>query len=242
MLILSLIAALGFAAVHLASPRLAFFDTVPRSIWLSAAGGISVAYIFVHLLPEIAAAQAAITRAGGVVAGEVEIFLAMLLGLTAFYGIERMVKASAPGDGGRDRPGTPPAGVFWIHIAFFAAYNVLVGYLLVHREEPGAAPLALFAAAIAVHLLVNDRALALHHGGLYRRRGRFVLAVAALAGWGAGALVRAPELAVTLPMAAIGGATVLNVMKEELPRERESRFSAFLAGVALYTALLLAVG
>ena len=35
---------------------------------------------------------------------------------------------------------------------------------------------------------------------------------------------------------------MLNVLKEELPRERESRFWAFALGAALYSALLLAVG
>ena len=32
---------------------------------------------------------------------------------------------------------------------------------------------------------------------------------------------------------------MLNVLKEELPAERQSRFWAFLAGVSLYTVLLL---
>jgi hypothetical protein len=34
---------------------------------------------------------------------------------------------------------------------------------------------------------------------------------------------------------------VLNVLKEELPKERESRFWWFALGVFLYTALLLAL-
>jgi hypothetical protein len=34
---------------------------------------------------------------------------------------------------------------------------------------------------------------------------------------------------------------VLNVLKEELPEDRQSRFTAFAAGAAIYAALLLAV-
>lgn len=42
-------------------------------------------------------------------------------------------------------------------------------------------------------------------------------------------------------VAFLGGGVIVNVLKEELPEERESRFSAFgLAGLA-YAALLLAV-
>ena len=34
-----------------------------RPVWLSAAGGVSVAYVFVHFLPELAASQAAVAEA-----------------------------------------------------------------------------------------------------------------------------------------------------------------------------------
>jgi hypothetical protein len=37
----------------------------------------------------------------------------------------------------------------------------------------------------------------------------------------------------------LAGGVVLNVLKEELPEERESRFWAFALGAASYTALLL---
>ncbi|MEN6341617.1 MAG: hypothetical protein ABFC89_03560 [Methanospirillum sp.] len=51
------------AGVHIAADRLAFLDVVPRSRWLSIAGGISVANVFVRLLPELAAGQAVVSRA-----------------------------------------------------------------------------------------------------------------------------------------------------------------------------------
>lgn len=41
-------------------------------------------------------------------------------------------------------------------------------------------------------------------------------------------------------VAFIGGGTILNVLKEELPEERRSSFAAFLVGAAAYAAGLLA--
>jgi hypothetical protein len=38
----------------------------------------------------------------------------------------------------------------------------------------------------------------------------------------------------------VGGSVILNVLKEELPEDRQSRFGAFLVGAAAYSALLLA--
>ncbi len=60
--VLSLLVALAFAAVHMFGGRMTFLRDVPRSAWLSAAGGVSVAYVFVHVLPELAESQETIGR------------------------------------------------------------------------------------------------------------------------------------------------------------------------------------
>jgi len=55
-----------------------------------------------------------------------------MAGLTAFYGLERLAKTSR----GQSREGTDAtfgARLFWIHIGSFSLYNLLIGYLLVHR-------------------------------------------------------------------------------------------------------------
>ena len=63
-LILTGAAALVFALVHVVGPRLVSLRAVPRNAWLSLAGGVSVAYVFVLLLPELAEHQRTID--GGV--------------------------------------------------------------------------------------------------------------------------------------------------------------------------------
>ncbi len=52
------------AVVHLTAGKMRFLGGTPRSVWLSAAGGISVAYVFVHVLPDLAEAQAAVAETG----------------------------------------------------------------------------------------------------------------------------------------------------------------------------------
>ena len=48
-----------------------------------------------------------------------------------------------------------------------------------------------------------------------------------------------PEVAIAVLVAFLAGGVVLNVLKKELPEERESRFWAFALGATLYAALLL---
>ena len=235
--------ALGLAAVHLFASRLKLLDVVPRSRWLSTAGGASVAYVFLHLFPELAASQAEIEREGdGPLETSTEVYLLALVGLAAFYGLERLVKKSRgethkpQGEEVSHRP-----GVFWLHIGSFGIYNALVGYLLLHREDPTPRGLLLFFLAMALHFLVNDFGLRQHHKHNYDRLGRWLLAGAVLLGWGIGTGVEIDELHLALLFAFLAGGIILNVLKEELPEDRESRFSAFVLGAAAYGVILLVV-
>lgn len=88
----SLIAALALAIVHASAGNLRFLHGTPRSRWLSLAGGVSVAYVFVHLLPELSEGQQVLAEAAGGALGFLEshVYLVALLGLAVFYGLDRV--------------------------------------------------------------------------------------------------------------------------------------------------------
>ncbi len=228
----------GFALVHIFIGRLHFLDVVPRSRWLSFAGGIAVAYVFLHILPELSHRQGSIadTLETNNDPGQM-IYLIALAGLAAFYGLERAAQTS------RQRSPTGSerkveTEVFWLHIGAFGTYNVLIGYLLLHRETEGTASLVMFFLAMALHFVTTDFALRDHHRILYDHKGRWVLTLAVVLGWGLGVMVDVPDTAVDVLFAFLAGAVILNVLKEELPENRQSRFWPFAAGVGAYAAML----
>lgn len=243
------LAALGgaviLAVVHLFSGNIRLLDGVPRSQWLSAFGGVSTAYVFVHLLPELAAGQDALDGPGegsspAAVIGFLEhhVYIVALIGLAVFYGIESRSLASRRERlkrTGEDRTEGP---AFWLSIGSFAAYNVLVGYLLVREEFPALSGLALYTFALGVHFVVNDFGLRDHHKHAYDHVGRWVIAAGVLVGWALGAAAEIPGPAIALVTAFLSGGIVLNVLKEELPGERRARFLPFSIGALLYTILL----
>lgn len=233
--VLSLLAACCLAAVHLLAGRLHGLDRTPRSRWLSAAGGVSVAYVFVHLLPELSHHQRAVEEAG-VLVGFLDhhVYLVALTGFATFYGIERLAQRARA----VEAIGEP---VFWVHVGSFGLYNCLVGYLLVNRIGSEFETLTLYTVAMAFHFLVNDFGLRHHHADRYHRFGRWLLAGGVLVGWLLGVVVALGDVVLAVPVAFLGGAIVLNAIKEELPEERESRFWAFAFGAGGYTALLLAI-
>jgi hypothetical protein len=211
---MELFAAGLLALAHLTAGGLRALWAPPRSGWLSAAGGIAVAYVFVHLLPEVAEAH---ERTGE------RAFPLALAGLVLFYAVEQHSSARRP-------------RAFEFSMTSFAVYNGLIGYLIARGREE----LALFTLAMAVHFVVNDLALSEHHRETYDRVGRWLLAAAVLVGWAAGQVVELDEEMIGYAIAFIAGGVILNTIKEELPGERQARILPFLAGAAAYTVLLLA--
>ncbi|MGA9400948.1 hypothetical protein [Haladaptatus sp.] len=229
--------AIALASVHLGAGQVRAFREIPRNYWLSIAGGASVAYVFVHVLPELTGGT--ILESVPFLAGFLErhVYLVALSGFALFYGLERLAEES-----GRDHDdGNRPVNmnVFWIHIGAFTAYNALIGYLLVHREQPGTISLLLYATAMALHFIVNDYGFRDHHRDTYDRVGRWVLAAAVVVGWGIGIATHVDEAVVNTLFAFLAGGVILNVIKEELPEERRSRFWAFALGAGGYSAILL---
>lgn len=236
----ALTAAFALAAVHVAAAAVPAFGERRRRAAVSFGGGVSISYVFVHLLPELGEAQETLEGFDHptVAALDQHAYLVALGGLLAFYGLERAVARSRSKNGESD---SERVDAFRLHVAAFACYNALVGALLVRRVEAGRFELALFAAAMALHLLVVDYGLSRHHRHRYGSAARWVLAGAVLAGWTLATGVGVTDRWVVPLSAFLAGAVVLNVFKEELPTECEGRMVPFVGGAFGYAALLLAI-
>jgi hypothetical protein len=254
---ISLVGVLVLGATHVQAWRFDLRAAGPRSWLLSFGGGVSVAYVFVYLLPEVAEGQEVLAEAaeGGVLGIDRHAYIIALAGLAVFYGVERaavrnratsrrptVVERHHATEGGDLAEEGTDRWTFAISLVAFGVYNALIGYLLVQRaEDSGAGPAALFVVALGVHLVVNDLGLRAHHRRRYHDTGRWILGAALLAGWALGLAIDLGDTAIAALTAFLGGAIVLNVLKEELPEERESRFWPFLVGAFLYAAVLLTV-
>lgn len=240
-IILTGLMSLAFCLVHLFVGRLRLLDRDPRSRWLSFAGGVAVAYVFLHMLPELGAHVGTFRRATGLdaVMSQSAVYGLAMLGLAVFYGTERALKRSR---GERDTSGDvdrPASGVFWLHIAASSLLIVVIGYLLNHREDASLAGLALYFFAMALHFATADFGTRADHPELYDRHGRWALCAATLGGWLLGTQVTVPQIAIGGLFAFVAGAIVLVVLKEELPEERKSYFLPFAGGALVYAGLVL---
>jgi hypothetical protein len=230
------------AIVHLTVRRLHFIEYVPRSRYLSFAGGISVAYVFLHLFPELDKHQAIVKSefsTGFLSFISQHVYIAALLGLIIFYGMEKLVVKAKKTNKKNEVESSSRIDIFWPHVALFFFYNALIGYLLAHNEtQDGWLSVLMFMIVMVPHLLVIDFSLRFHHEETYDKYGRWILAVAILIGTAVERFAMLPAEVFALLFAFLAGAITLNVLKEELPDERESSFGAFILGVAGYLILL----
>ncbi len=241
---ITLAAALALAAVHVFSQVFRILKAVPRSRFLSIAGGTASAFVILQLLPALAVRQEILQQA---TAGtslsflQRHVYILVLISLLLFYGMERLANASRPkeDDNPFNQPKKAPPAVFWLNMGSFALMNILIGTLLQDQAKRSQTALLFFWLAMMFKFIVTDHSLHMNFEALYDNVGRWVLAAAVMVGWTLNTFIQLPPTVPALLQGFLAGGVLLNVLKEELPRERQSRYWAFALGALVYGALLL---
>jgi hypothetical protein len=212
-----------------------------RRSWISGAAGVSVAYVFVDVLPELAEQNKVITAAAGSdgIFAEQRIYILALLSFVVLYGLQHMVLSSREARRSAVEDGRGHDRVYRLHLAGFAAYSALIGYLLVERADRGVAALVVYTLAMAIHFLIVNHTLSREHGSVYRKAGHWWLAASVIVGWAAGSMMPLSHLAFARLFALLAGGVVITSIGAELPNDREGRFWPFCVGAVAFALLLL---
>ena len=214
----------------------------PRA--LSAASGVSVAYVFLDLMPDLAEQQTLIERVGLFPGLDRHIYILALVGLTVSLWVETASRESRRRRRALGEPDQTGTAAFWLSVISFTLLNAAIGYAVASPGDQVVEPLWMFALAMGLHFLANDHSLVEHHGDRYQRIGRWLLVAGLVAGWLIGTLpaveIRPDILALVL--AYIAGGTIMNILRHELPdTDRSSDVLAFAAAAAVYGILLLSL-
>jgi hypothetical protein len=230
-----------FAAIFVFGEKLHIGYQTHKRRALSAAGGVAVAYVFIHLLPEMARAGTEfvkITNDRSLLLPEHRIYIAALAGFILFYGLEHMTRWSRL-SGRREQTGYGISDpIFLLHIGGFALYAGLVSYLMVRGIDEKTVPILLYGIAMGLHFFSVDLSMHNEHGSMYDNFGKWILAGTVLVGWSCGVLAELPKPVVITMLGLVSGGVVMNSMIVELPGEKNGRFLSFCAGAAAYAALL----
>ncbi len=236
-----LILAISLALVHGFATRLPIFSIIPRFRWTSFAGGVSLSYVFLEIFPELSHAQEELQPTeiplGQYLENHVYIFA--LMGLVVFYGLDLLALRSKSVQSSTPKREHDSSAIFWIHISAFAMLNVIFGYLLQDLSEHSLIACILFFIALALHFFIIDENLREHHQSLYDKQGRWFLVGAIIFGAVIGQVAHLNEAAIAIIWSFLAGSIILNVLKRELPDEKETCFGSFISGTVLFSILVL---
>ncbi|NEP82150.1 MAG: hypothetical protein F6K39_30805 [Okeania sp. SIO3B3] len=236
-----IILAAGLVMVHCFAVRLPIFSIIPRFRWTSFGGGVSLSFVFLEIFPELSHYQHKMQYAESLPAQHIgnHAYFIALLGLLTFYGLGAYTQrakslsptAESSGEGGA-------AAGFWVQISGFAVKNVVFGYLLSDVGKHSGLACVLFFITVALHFFVLDEHLREHRQDLYDNFGRWILAGAIVLGTAIGQTVQLSDVAIAAVWSFLAGSIILNVLKRELPAERETCFVSFVVGCSVFAVLL----
>ncbi|MDP6135801.1 MAG: hypothetical protein QGI25_05885 [Arenicellales bacterium] len=227
--------------LHLAAPWFRRTPFLNQAGFTSFSGGFAVAFVFLHMLPGLVESKDSV---GAVLHShfaeshlvDTGVFLLALLGFTIFYGLKRWCREEQ----GKGEENSRRS--FLISIGSFSIYNAVITFTMPERISVDLVTALVFTLAIGLHFAIIDIEHEAHDTKLFNRWGRYVLAGALVVGWGMGVTIGEHSVVAAAFLSSfLAGSVLMNVFHYELSEVSDSRFGAFLTGIASGSALLLIV-
>lgn len=214
--------ALIIGATHIISPRIFGLRKHPE-VQAAFGGGLSVAYVFLHLIPSLDASHELIGP---------RVYFVALLGFLVFYGLHAFFQP--PKD-------THPTK-YHAYLAAFFIYDGLMVFTLGLQLPPTPILTVVFALSLALDVLDTDLELQEDYGTRFVKFGRWVLLAGVAVGY-ALSLVRRPHpVVIDILTAALAGFMIFHTSNGVFPVSKNNKFPAFLAGVLVFWLFHVALG
>lgn len=234
----ALAATLLLVLFHYLSPWFANHLPGNGRAFVSFAGGVAVAYVFLHMLPNLVEYNKPIGRyllnnQWLTPFTELLIYIVALLGFLIYYGFDLLAERYRT-EGHND------GMVYGLHLTMFCLYNFLITYTMSLRALTSITATVLFTFAMALHFVLTDRKFSRFYRKQFNRLGRFILISALLVGWLCSVIFDPVNVLVAaLMLAFLAGSVLLNVFREELPATGLTSYFWFSFGALLIMFVLL---
>jgi zinc transporter ZupT len=222
----ALVSGVILAVIHLASERVEPRHVATRWRLISFAAGISIAYLFLHLLPET-------YKAADHISGWVFVFL--LVGFTVFHLIEKYVYRHAE----RERL---VEELKEIHSVSFLVYHFVVGVALTGKFEESMLEGVLFLVPVAFHSGLSTASLSGIHDDMRERTPlRVLLSLSTLLGVIFAVFVRIPPVLELSLVSFVAGVLLYIIVREFLPQKEKGEPAYFVLGLLVFALVNLAI-
>jgi hypothetical protein len=202
-----------------------------ENMWIGFTGGIALGYVTLYMLPKLSSATTGfiVSNPEGWSPAQYRLYIILLLGIVVYLISERASRISSGG--------ATMARMFELMVQ--GSYNFLIGYIAVELPRPELSYHLLSAVILALHLMGMTHLLRRHQPSLHQGWWRIAFASLVVLGYTLGLVTEVHGGIVLSVTAFISGIILVNVMSEELPKEKEGELGYFLAGVAVFSAVAL---
>ena len=240
----SLCALAVMALGHILIWKVQSYSVTRTQRWLSFGAGASVAYVFVHVLPEIGIFQqklmgyAGHNPHGGFLSNH--LYLAALGGIFLLYFLDFLENRFEYKESHTLTKNTHFTRVSFIKLLLYFLYNVLVAYMITQRPGDGIINLILITFGLTLHFIVFNLRIAELYGELYHKYICWIISAGLILGWVVGITVNIPLVIEVTLFSVIGGIITYIALKVECSHTENRAPFHFMAGVLLYTLIILA--
>ncbi len=213
-------------ALHYFSENLELAAEPKRSRIISFGAGISIAYLFLHLLPHTY--EAAIHL-------EEWVFLFLLLGFSLFHLSEKYIYQHI-------RQEKRAKELKEIHSIIFFIYHFSVGIVIADKMDISILEGSLFVIPVALHIGVSTVSLSKIHGEI--RESIFIkviLSLSTLLGVVFAILMHIPDTVNNILVSFIAGVLLFIIVKEFLPEKEKGKPLFFLFGLLLFCVINIVI-
>ncbi len=222
--IISLIFGLLLGAIHYYSEKLKIPEGANRYRVISFAAGISIAYLFLDLLPHAYEAAAHLKNF---------VFAFLLLGFVIFHLIEKNIYKHA----NREKLAKELKEV---HSVSFFCYYFMVGIVLCNKIQINLLEGSLFLVPIALHAALSTASLGKIHGEIRESHwAKITLSLSSLMGVIFVHLVSIPNILDNILVSIIAGTLLYIIVKEFLPDKEKGQPLFFALGNLLFIGFFL---
>ncbi len=217
-----LLVALILGAAHLISPGVFRLRRYPAQ-QEAFGGGLSVAYVFLHLIPSLDASDKVVGP---------RIYFVTLLGFVLFYGLDVLFQA----------PKQNHPIKYHAYLWVFFLYDGLLVFTLGLQLPPTPILTLVFAFSLALDVLSTDIELQKQYGGRFVRSGRWILLAGVVVGYALNLFRRPEPFVIDVLTAALTGFMMFRTFNGQFPASRNKKFPAFVLGLLTFWLLHMLLG
>lgn len=216
--------ALGFGlligVIHFFSENIRLGEGPRRHRIISFAAGISIAYLFLRLLPETYDAAPHLKQ---------WVFVFLLLGFAIFHVVEKVTYQHANRE-------NLLRELKEVHSVSFFFYYFTVGIVLRNLTRTSVLEGSLFLVPIAVHAALSTASLSEIHGEVRESLwARILLSLSTILGIAFAIMISIPVVVGNMLISLIAGALLYIIVKEFLPEKKKGQPIMFILGLAVFS-------